>query len=135
MTIKPRIAIVGAGLGGLAAAAALQRAGLAAKVFEQAPQFARVGAGIQMSPNAVKVVRAFGLEERLRSVAFQPESWKNRTFDTGEMRFEYRLGAAAEAKYSSPYLLMHRGDLHAALASGVSSEGIEVIMRLVSVAD
>jgi 6-hydroxynicotinate 3-monooxygenase len=135
MTTTPRIAIVGAGLGGLAAAAALERAGLRVKVFEQAPQFARVGAGIQMSPNAVKVVRAFELEGRLRSVAFQPGSWKNRTFDTGEMRFEYPLGAAAEAKYSAPYLLMHRGDLHAALASVVSPEAIELNRRLVSVKD
>jgi salicylate hydroxylase/6-hydroxynicotinate 3-monooxygenase len=132
---SPRIAIVGAGIGGLAAAAALQKAGLQAKIYEQAPHFARVGAGIQMSPNAVKVIRAFDLEDRLRSVAFQPGSWKNRDFDTGAMRFEYPLGATAEGRYGAPYLLMHRGDLHAALASVTSPEVIELGRRLTKVED
>ncbi len=57
------IGIIGAGMGGLAAAATLQRAGVKARVYEQAPAFSRIGAGIQMSPNAMKVLRAIGLEQ------------------------------------------------------------------------
>jgi 2-polyprenyl-6-methoxyphenol hydroxylase-like FAD-dependent oxidoreductase len=67
-TNEPRllnIAIVGAGIGGLAAASLLTRAGHTVNVYEQAPRFARVGAGIQMAPNAVKVLRALGIEQQL----------------------------------------------------------------------
>ena len=135
MTRAPRIAILGAGIGGLVAAAALRMAGFEPKVYEQARGFARVGAGIQMSPNAYNVVRAFGLGERLRATAFEPRAWLNREADTGEMRFEYPLGAAAEARYGAPYLLMHRGDLHAGLASLVPADTIELGRRLTAVED
>ncbi len=112
-----RVAIVGAGIGGLAAAAALQRKGIEVAVYEQAAAFARVGAGIQVSPNAMRVLRGLGLEPRIREGAFQPRFWRNRDSDTGEMRFDFALGAEAEARYGAPYLLMHRADLHAALES------------------
>ncbi len=111
------IAIIGAGLGGLTAAAALRRVGMNVTVYEQAGQFARIGAGIQMSPNAMRVNRALGLEAMLRTAAFRPGAWTNREWDTGEVKFEFPLGDAAEARYGAPYLLLHRGDLHAALAS------------------
>jgi 6-hydroxynicotinate 3-monooxygenase len=65
------VAIIGAGIGGLATAAALQRVGIAAQVFEQAPQFARLGAGIQIGCNAMKVLRKLGLEQILRAQAFR----------------------------------------------------------------
>ena len=60
------ITIIGAGIGGLAAAAALHQRGIAVAVYEQADKFARVGAGIQQSPNAVRVLRGLGIEDRLR---------------------------------------------------------------------
>ena len=125
------IAIVGAGMGGLTLAALLRRIGVDAKVYEQAPRFARLGAGIQMSPNAMKVLRGLGLEDRVRSVAFQPRSWMNREWDTGAMKYELPLRAAAEQHYAAPYLLMHRADLHAALASIVPEETLELGKRLV----
>lgn len=99
-------------------------------MFEQAPQFARLGAGIQSSPNAVKVLRAFGLEQKLRSTAFRPRAWTNRKSDTGELIFEFELGDAAEEKYGAPYLLMHRGDLHAALAERAGPDMIRLGKRL-----
>jgi 6-hydroxynicotinate 3-monooxygenase len=68
------IAIIGAGIGGLAAAAALHQRGVAVAIYEQADRFARVGAGIQQSPNAVRVLRGLGIEDRLRQVAFHPAS-------------------------------------------------------------
>lgn len=114
-----RIAIIGAGIGGLTAAALLARRGHAVAVYEQAGRFARVGAGIQQSANAVKVLRALGLEPVLRERAFAPRHWNNREWDTGAEKHLLQLGAAYEARYGAPYLLLHRADLHAALESVV----------------
>ncbi|TMH83484.1 MAG: salicylate 1-monooxygenase [Betaproteobacteria bacterium] len=71
MSKPPSVAVVGAGIGGLAVAALLKRAGYDVQVYEQARRFERVGAGIQMTPNAVKVLRRLGVEEQLRQVAFR----------------------------------------------------------------
>ena len=79
----------------------------------------RLGAGIQMSPNAMRVLRGIGLETASARDRFQPRSWTNREWDTGALTNELPLGAEAEAKYGAPYLLMHRGDLHEALVSAV----------------
>jgi salicylate hydroxylase/6-hydroxynicotinate 3-monooxygenase len=127
---KPKIAVLGAGMGGLAAAALLNRAGADVTVYEQAKAFARVGAGIQVSPNAVRVLRTLDLEPEVRRLAFQPRSWKNRTWDTGEMQFELPLGATAEERHGAPYLLMHRADLHAVLLSRVPRELIALDKQL-----
>ena len=67
-----RVAIIGAGLGGLAAAGALRQHGIEVVVYERAPQLGEVGAGIQLGPNAVKVLRALGLERALRPLASEP---------------------------------------------------------------
>lgn len=128
---KPRIAIIGAGMGGLTAAAVLRRYGFEVRIYEQARKFARIGAGIQQSANAIRVLRAIGLEQRLRSAAFQPASWTNREWDSGKMKYELPLGAAFESRYGAPYLLLHRGDLHAALASVVPPENIRMGRQLV----
>jgi 6-hydroxynicotinate 3-monooxygenase len=68
------VAVIGAGIGGLATAAALRRVGVHVTIYEQAPRFARVGAGIQIGCNAMKVLRTFGLEPNLRAAAFYPRS-------------------------------------------------------------
>ena len=125
------IAIVGAGIGGLAAAACLRRVGIDVRLYEQAQRFARVGAGIQQSPNAMKVLRVLGLEPRLREQAFQARGALNRAYDTGELLWERPIGAQSEARYGAPYLLLHRGDLHAALASVVPDDSIARNRRLV----
>jgi 6-hydroxynicotinate 3-monooxygenase len=124
------IAIVGAGMGGLAAAAALRQAGIDVTIYEQARQFARLGAGIQIGCNAMHVLRGLGLEKRLRQKTFYPRSWNNRDWRTGEVLFDMVFGAEAEAKYGAPYLLAHRGDLHEALASAVPAELIRLDHRL-----
>jgi salicylate hydroxylase/6-hydroxynicotinate 3-monooxygenase len=124
------VAIVGAGLGGLALAGLLSRRGTGVHVYEQAKQFQRVGAGIQMSPNAMRVLAALGLAPHLKRIAFAPRTWTARVWDTGE-----ELGvldfADAEMRYGAPYLLLHRGDLHAALHSVVPSELISFGKKLV----
>ena len=126
------VAIIGAGMGGLAAAAALRRVGVDVTIYEQARRFARVGAGIQIGCNAMKVLRAFGLEQSLRAAAFYPRSWNNRDFDTGEVRFDMIFGEGAEERYGAPYLLAHRGDLHAALTSVVPEHVLQLDHQLIS---
>ena len=69
-------------MGGLAAAAALRRVGIDVTVYEQAAQFIRLGAGIQIGCNAMKVLRGLGLESRLREQSFYPRSWNNRDWRT-----------------------------------------------------
>ena len=125
---KPLIAIVGAGLGGLTVAATLRQAGFDVRIYEQASRFARVGAGIQMMPNSMKVLRRIGIEARVRHIAFQPYSHLNRAWDTGEVLRELPM---PEDLFGAPYLCMHRGDLHEALLAGVPSEIIAVQKKLV----
>src|ERR1700744_6493378 len=125
------IAIIGAGMGGLASAAALRRVGVDVTVYEQASQFTRLGAGIQIGCNAMKVLRGIGLEQKLRQQSFYPRSWNNRDWRTGEIKFDMIFGEAAEAKFGAPYLLAHRGDLHSALASAVPDECVRLNHKLV----
>jgi 6-hydroxynicotinate 3-monooxygenase len=128
---KPlNVAIMGAGMGGLATAAALRKVGIDVTVYEQAKQFVRLGAGIQVGCNAMKVLRGLGLEPRMRSQSFYPRSWNNRDWRTGEVKFDMIFGESAEAKFGAPYLLAHRGDLHAALASAVPAECVRLNHKL-----
>jgi salicylate hydroxylase/6-hydroxynicotinate 3-monooxygenase len=127
------IAIVGAGIGGLATAAALRRLGIDATVYEQADKFTRVGAGIQQSPNAVKVHRGLGIEDRLREVAFAPSSSLNRDAFSGKVTNDHPLGREVEERYGAPYLTLHRGDLHAALAAVVPPDCVHLGKKLVAI--
>jgi salicylate hydroxylase/6-hydroxynicotinate 3-monooxygenase len=126
-----KIAIFGAGIGGLATASLLARSGHDVQVFEQAPRFARIGAGIQMAPNAVKVLRRLGVEERVRQIAFQADVALGREWDTGAVTSELKLGREVEARYGAPYLYLHRGDLHSALLSVVTPDVLHLGMKLV----
>jgi salicylate hydroxylase/6-hydroxynicotinate 3-monooxygenase len=91
----------------------------------------RLGAGIQIGCNAMKVLRGLGLEATLRAAAFYPRSWNNKEHDTGAVRFDMIFGEAAEDRYGAPYLLGHRGDLHTALLSAVDPATIHLGHRLV----
>jgi 6-hydroxynicotinate 3-monooxygenase len=133
MKDKLHIAIVGAGMGGLAAAAALRKVGHDVTVYEQARQFTRLGAGIQIGCNAMHVLRGLGLEQRLRADTFYPRSWNNRDWKSGEVLFDILFGSDAEQTYGAPYLLAHRGDLHAALASAVPPEIVRLDHRLTGI--
>jgi 6-hydroxynicotinate 3-monooxygenase len=130
---KLSVAVVGAGMGGLATAAALHRAGIGVNVYEQASKFTRLGAGIQIGCNAMKVLRGLGLEALMRASGFYPRSWNNREYDTGDVRFDMIFGESAEQRYGAPYLLGHRGDLHSALAGAVPDEMIHLDHRVVGI--
>ena len=135
MSSRLSVAVVGAGMGGLATAAALHRRGIRVTVYEQARRFARLGAGIQLGCNAMQVLRGLGLEPQMRQAAFYPRSWNNRDAGTGEVRYDQIFGASAERKYGAPYLLAHRGDLHAALASAVPAGHIRLGHQVTGLAD
>jgi len=128
---KKTAAIIGAGMGGLATAANLRRIGIEVTIYEQARAFARVGAGIQQGPNSVKVLRGMGLEERVRSVAFHPEMTRYRDAATGDLLWQRTQGAEYEEKYGAPQLLLHRADLHEALASIVPADVIQRSKKLI----
>jgi len=125
---KLSIAVVGAGMGGLAVAATLRRVGCDVELYEQASRFARVGAGIQMMPNSMKVLRGIGIESRLRQTAFAPYSHLNRIGATGEVTRELPM---PESLYGAPYLCMHRADLHGALASVLPADIVHLGKKLV----
>ena len=129
-TASPRIAVIGAGMGGLAVAATLRKFGFEVAVYEQAARFTRIGAGIQMMPNSMKVLRGIGAEARLRERAFQPTSHLNRDAYTGEVMRELPM---PEEAFGAPYLCMHRADLHDALLSTLPPEIIHLDRKLVGV--
>ena len=81
---KPRIAIIGAGLGGVAAAALMQRRGHDVRLYEQAPAFSRLGAGIHLGPNVMKIMRRIGCEDALNAMGSHPDYWYSRDWQTAE---------------------------------------------------
>jgi 2-polyprenyl-6-methoxyphenol hydroxylase-like FAD-dependent oxidoreductase len=128
MSKQPSIAIVGAGMGGLAAAATLRQAGADVVVYEQARAFARIGAGIQMLPNSSRVLRGIGVLDKLRRTAFEPYSHLNRVWDTGEVKRELPM---PESLYGGPFLCMHRADLHEALYEALPPGIVHLNKKLV----
>lgn len=113
------VLIAGAGLGGLTAAAALTLAGHRVSVFEQAPQLGEVGAGIQISANAARVLDAIGVLDRVEAVSAVPNEYRFRMFDDGETLQTIPLGKGYRDRHGVPYLTVHRADLHAVLAERV----------------
>ena len=121
--------VVGGGIGGLTAALALARKGLRVTVLEQAQEFGEVGAGIQVSPNASRVLHAMGLADALEACAFHPEGMEMRTWNRGTTLFASPLGEAATREFGAPYYHLHRADLHQVLAEAVE-EAPEITVRL-----
>lgn len=128
---KRTIAIIGAGIGGLAAGAFLSRLGFEVAIYEQASRFARVGAGIQQTPNAMRVHRRLGTEQRMRKIAFAAPAGISREWDSGKVTNELELGEAIEQRYGAPYLLLHRADLHAIIESVLPAGLVQFSRKLV----
>jgi salicylate hydroxylase len=127
------VGIVGAGIGGLAAAIALRGRGVDVVVYEQAPRFARVGADINLTPNAVKALDGLGVGARLRESAARPTFRISRTWDTGEETSRLEMADSAQSRYGSPQLTMHRADLMAALEAALPTDVLRLGHRLTEV--
>jgi 6-hydroxynicotinate 3-monooxygenase len=117
---KPRIAIIGAGLGGVAAAALMQRRGHDVRLYEQAPAFSRLGAGIHLGPNVMKIMRRIGCEDALNAMGSHPDYWYSRDWQTAEAISQIPLGDYALKTYGASYLTVHRGDFHKLMTDAVA---------------
>ncbi len=119
MAVSDRIAIVGGGIGGLAAALALIRHGIAVDVYEQAPELKELGAGVQISSNGTRVLYALGLGEAIGRTGVIVAGKEIRLWSTGQTWKLFDLGVVSVERYGFPYMMFHRGDLHAALLEAI----------------
>ena len=110
-----KVLIAGGGIGGLSAALACARAGAQVSLFERAAEFSEVGAGIQLGPNAVRVLYGMGLKDDLARVVAFPDRLQVRNALSGSVLGTLRLGSAAVRRYGAPYVTIHRADLHTLL--------------------
>jgi salicylate hydroxylase len=122
-----KILIAGAGLGGLAAASCLMKAGHDVEVYEQAPQLGEVGAGIQISANAMHVLRHLGLAKAIAKVGVQPGAYVFRLHDTGEIIQQFSLSDEHELLHGAPYTQLHRADFHGLLTAKAREFNPDVI--------
>jgi salicylate hydroxylase len=134
MTKSLHIAIIGAGIGGLAAACALRQHDFDVTVYERAGELGEVGAGLQLGPNAVKVLRALGVFEALQPMAFEATNFVSLAWDDGHLRFREPLSATAAARFGAPYVMAHRADLHRLLMEHLSGGAIVCDAHCVNVA-
>jgi salicylate hydroxylase len=122
MALARHVIVAGAGIGGLTTALALARAGMRVTVFEQAEKLEETGAGLQLSPNASRVLITLGLRERLEVAAVAPQAIRVMAGGSGREVVRIPLGDEAERRYGAPYWSMHRGDLQLALADMAQKE-------------
>ncbi|MBX3567439.1 MAG: FAD-dependent monooxygenase [Rhizobiaceae bacterium] len=135
MAKQRNIAVIGAGLGGVAAAALLQKAGFKVDIYEQAPAFSRLGAGIHMGPNVLKIFRRMGIEDALVAMGNRPDFWFSRDGETGDYLSRIRLGDFALKEYGAHYVTVHRGDLHALQISALAPGTLHFDKRLEGVSE
>lgn len=130
-----QVLIAGGGMGGLSAALAALRAGWQPRLLEQAPEFNEAGAGIQLGPNATRLLAAWGLEGALHAVAAFPSALLVRRAADGAMLGGLALGDLFAARYGAPYATLHRADLHGLLLAAVQREGVSLKLgaRIVAV--
>ena len=133
MSSTLRIALIGGGIGGLAAALALTRRGFNPKVYEQSNEIKEIGAGIQVTPNSAKVLRALGLEDELKSWAFEPQTMVTRDSITGREVSRIQAMRANQAQFGAGWYQLHRADLFNMLARALPPDIVETNRRCVGV--
>jgi salicylate hydroxylase len=126
-----RVLMIGGGIGGLSATLHLLKAGLDVHVYEQAPRIGEIGAGIQISPNASRLLIRLGLKEAMDKVGVRPGAVHQRRWDDGRTLQRAPLGPDVETAFGAPYYHFHRGDLAELLGAAVPAERIHVGHRLV----
>jgi salicylate hydroxylase len=117
-----QVIVAGAGIAGLAAALAFAAHGFSVRVFERAPRLEEVGAGIQLSPNATRLLRRLGVLDFLESVAVRPDAVTLRDGASLKELARIPLGESAETRWGAPYLVVHRADLQNALLARIAQE-------------
>jgi salicylate hydroxylase len=120
------VLVVGAGIGGLASAIALTQRGIACSVIEQAEQPRITGAGLQLAPNAVRILKALGLAKALAQKGYAPSALRIRDLNTGRSIGCLPLGDRCKAHYGDAYLTMHRADLAQALLDQAQALNIPI---------
>jgi salicylate hydroxylase len=108
---KPRVAIVGGGIGGLTAAVAMHQRDIEAEVYEQSAQIGEIGAGVTLSPNAIKAFRALGLEQPISAAGFESDHQLVRAWDSGNIISRVFRKGVYQKQFDAPYLSIHRADL------------------------
>src|SRR5687768_7915153 len=129
------VGVVGAGLGGLSAALSLLRAGFDVHVYERASALGEIGAGVQVSPNASRVLHRLGLADDLARTGVEPLAWHQRRWRGGRTLLRAPLAEPLGATFGFPHYQMRRADLLAALARAVPADRIHLGHRLVSLTE
>src|SRR5437763_11835412 len=129
------VAVVGGGIGGLAAALSLLSEGVDVHVYEQSGSIGEAGAGIAVSPNATRVLYRLGIRPDLERTGVQPTAWWQRRWENGRTLTRTPLGAEVERRFGFPQYQMHRGDLVDALARALPEDRLHTGHRLVSLRD
>ena len=127
-TASQPILIAGAGIGGLTAALALLKRGFDVRLYEQAAELREVGAGLQLSPNALRALFNLGVEDAVRSVSSVPSGKEVRLWNTGQTWKLFDLGASAVESYGYPYFMIYRPDLHRLLADAVRALSADAVV-------
>ncbi|MGY1770446.1 FAD-dependent monooxygenase [Blastococcus sp. SYSU D00813] len=122
----PDVLVVGGGIGGLANALALTREGLRVRLLERAAEFGEVGAGLQIAPNCTRILDSWGLLDEVLSLGVRPEALVMRDALDGSVLTRLDL-ADAHARYGSPYVVIHRSDLHGTLLRACRDAGVDLV--------
>jgi salicylate hydroxylase len=128
-----RVGIVGGGMGGLAAAIALRKRGFEVTIFEQAPELGEIGAGINLTPNAVKVMRALEIDHKVLEISCKPESHLLRSWKSGRVLHRAPISGAYEKNLGAGYWLAHRADLHLLLRQQLPESCIRLNAKVTAV--
>ena len=126
-----RIAVIGGGIGGLSAALQLLQAGLDVHVYEQSPRIGEIGAGIQISPNAARLLIRLGLKPAMDRVGVRPVAVHQRRWDDGHTLQRAPLGLEVEQTFGAPYYHFHRGDLAEFLGVAMPADRLHLGHKLV----
>jgi salicylate hydroxylase len=133
MSKVQNVAVIGAGLGGLCAAIALRQRGFDVSVYEQAREIGEIGAGIQLSPNASRVLIALGLDRDFEAIAFEPNRHVVRNWKSGNIVSATQMKGVFRPQYGAGYFGAHRADLHRLLQGALPANCVHTDARCTGV--